>query len=136
MMMWKTDEVPKIYLTALCCWREARGTSDDAMRGVIHAIKNRATKPSWWGSGYIGVILKPLQFSSFNSNDPNAVKFPADDDRVFARILELTEKIVMNQDEDLTDGATHYHNADIAPAWDSNMIETARIGPFKFFREK
>lgn len=134
-MMWKTDEVPNVYLAALCTWREARGTSDEAIRGVLHVIKNRATHPSWWGAGYPGVILKPYQFSSFNAGDPNAVKFPAEEDRVFQKILNITERVIVGQDEDLTGGATHYHNSDITPAWDKQLTQVAKIGPFTFFKE-
>lgn len=134
-MMWNTDEVPNVYLTALCTWREARGTSDEAIRGVLHVIKNRATRPSWWGSSYSGVILKPLQFSSFNAGDPNAVKFPADGDQIFKKILGFTEKVIAGQDEDLTDGATHYHDSSVSPDWAAKMTQTAKIGPFTFYKE-
>lgn len=132
--MWRIDEIPSVYLTALCAWREARGTSDEAIAGVLHVIRNRALQPKWWGSGYVGVILKPQQFSSFNPNDPNAVKIPDDTDHVFNKILNMTELVMMGQREDLTGGATHYHDTSVHPSWASHLKQTAKIGPFVFYK--
>ena len=131
--MWKTDEVPKVYLMALCAWRESRGCSDEAIRGVLHVIKNRAAKPGWWGDSIVQVVLKPLQFSSFNSGDPNATKIPADGDPIFAKILNLTDLILNNQDEDLTGNAVNYHDSSVSPAWADASKKSAQIGPFTFY---
>ena len=133
-VMWNTEEVPKVYLMALCAWREARGCSDEAIRGVLHVIKNRADKPGWWGTDYVSVVLKPQQFSSFNSNDPNATKFPADGDAVFSKILVLTDLVLNNQDEDLTDGAVNYHDASVHPSWADPLKRSALILPFSFYK--
>ena len=132
--VWHTDEVPKVYLMALCVWREARGTSQDAKRAVAHAIKNRAVKPSWWGNGFVDVILKPLQFSSFNVGDPNATKFPAQADPIFLNILDIVARVLVD-DEDLTDGATHYHDRSVFPDWAAKMKRCAEVGPFTFYKE-
>ena len=131
---WKTDEVPNVYLTALCAWREARGASLEAIRGVLHVIRNRALTPSWWGSGYVGVVLRPYQFSSFNAGDPNATKFPTADDVQFKNILFLTEKVMLGQDQDLTDGAVLYCESNSFPDWRAKSTQVATIGPFVFFR--
>ncbi len=145
--MWRTDEVPTIYLVALCCWREARAESEEGWRGVLHVIRNRALKPSWWGNGWVDVVLKPYQFSSFNPPwhdaktgelriDPNATKFPVVGDQIFRRILELTAKVVVGEDDDLTNGASHYYADSIAkPDWAEKMTQTAKIGRHNFYKE-
>lgn len=133
-MFWKTEETPKIYLTALCAWREARGAGDDAILGVLCTIRNRVLKPSWWGKDYPSVVLKAKQFSSFDSDDPNAVKLPGPDDAVFARILTLTEGVVSGQTPDNTGGATNYHDASVFPNWAQELKPCATIGPFRFYR--
>lgn len=135
MMMWRTDEVQTLFMMALCAWRESRGESRDARRGVLHVIHNRASKPSWWGTGTIEVILKPYQFSCFNAGDPNATKIPGADDVAFKQILELAANVLVNQDEDLTDGATHYHDRNVFPEWAAKMKVTATIGAFTFYKE-
>lgn len=132
--MWTLDEVPKVYLMALCAWREARGCSLEAIRGVLHVIENRARKPGWWGAGHVEVVLKPKQFSCFNPGDPNAVKFPEADDRVFRQILDHVEQVLMGQDQDLTGGATHYHSAEVTPEWAASLTRTAHIGTFVFYK--
>jgi N-acetylmuramoyl-L-alanine amidase len=132
--MWKTTEVPKVYLMALCAWREARGCSDEAIRGVLHVIKNRADHPGWWGNSVESVVLRPQQFSSFNPGDPNAVKLPAPDDPVFSMILTLTDLILNNQDEDLTGGAVNYHDSSVLPSWANPANKVAQIGPFAFYK--
>ena len=134
-MMWNTDEVPMVYLTALCAWREARGESEEGIRGVLHVIHNRGKKSSWWGSGHVGCILKPLQFSCFNRDDPNATKFPDDGNPLFRRILELTANVLVGQDEDLTGGATHYHEQNVFPDWAAKLKRTATIGHHFFYKE-
>ncbi len=134
MTYWHTGEVPKVYLAALCAWREARGESDEAITGVLWVMVNRAAKPSWWGKDLEEVILKPLQFSSFNPTDPNAVKFPAPHDPKFSAILGLTERVLMRQLADPTNGATHYHDVSVTPNWAASMTRSASIGAFFFYK--
>jgi N-acetylmuramoyl-L-alanine amidase len=134
MMLWKTDEVPGIYLSSLCTWREGRGEPADGWRGILHVILNRSRRPGWWGQSLASVVLCPKQFSSFNPGDPNADQMPAADDRVFQQILALAEKVMSGQDEDLTGGATHYHTLDTHPDWDKSMAQTAIIGNHIFFK--
>lgn len=134
--MWKTDEVPGLYLTALCAWREARGTSDEAITGVLCTIRNRVRNPRWWGTDWASVVLKPYQFSSFNADDPNAHKIPAADDKIFSRILDLTALVIMGQLADPTGGATHYHDPSKPnPPWADKIPQVAKIGPFTFYKE-
>lgn len=132
--MWTVDEIPKVYLMALCAWREARGCSVEAIRGVLHVIDNRARHPGWWGAGAVDVILKPKQFSSFNADNPEAVKFPGGDDRVFLQILDHVEQVLMGKDSDLTGGATHFHDSTVTPEWAGTMTRTAHIGTFRFYK--
>lgn len=125
------QNVYTIFLQALCIWREARGESAEAQRGVLWVILNRAASPRWWGVDPISVILKPFQFSSFNKNDPNAVKFPASDDQVWNTILEMSAA----PGDDPTGGATSYYDTSIpAPAWTSEMTFTIQSGSLRFYK--
>lgn len=122
------------FLTALCAWREARGESLEAQRGVIHVILNRSAVPAWWNShkaDAVSTILMPKQFSSFNAGDPNAVKFPTAGDVVFQSILALA----VSPGEDNVGGATHYYSVDIpAPSWTTEMTFVVQIGALRFYR--
>src|SRR5579863_9260852 len=72
------DPVPG--LVALCCWREARGEALFTKQAQVWSVRNRVANPKWWGNSWWSVILKPMQYSSFNANDPNAVKWPLEAD--------------------------------------------------------
>lgn len=116
------------FLLWLVAWREARGESATAQLGVMWSVRNRAAKPSWWGNSIVSVILKPFQYSSFNANDPNATKLPAEKDAAWLQIQKL-------DGPDPTQGATHYYSTDIPePEWAAQMTCTASIGSLKFYR--
>ena len=78
-----------LSLLGLCIWREARGEAELGKRGVAHAIANRAKSPSWWGHDWYTVITKPYQFSSFNEDDPNSKKWPAEEDSSWIESLSV-----------------------------------------------
>jgi N-acetylmuramoyl-L-alanine amidase len=116
-------------LAALCLWREARGESREAKRGVLHVILNRSKAT---GKSLAKVILQRLQFSSFNSNDPNAVKWPGEDDPAWLECCGLVD----TPGVDPTGGANHYESCkdDAEPSWADDARLTTRIGAFEFYR--
>ena len=59
---------------------------------------------------------------------------PADGDAVFSKILVLTDLVLNNQDEDLTDGAVNYHDASVHPSWADPLKRSALILPFSFYK--
>src|SRR5882672_12330916 len=118
--MWTIEEVPKVYLMALVAWQAARGCSVEGIRGVLHAIDNRARS----GPGHVEVARALV----------NGDTLPRAPDRVFFQILGLTEQVLMGQDQDLTGGATVYHSAEETPDWAGGMTRTAQIGTFLFYK--
>jgi N-acetylmuramoyl-L-alanine amidase len=102
------EQLSDLQLAALCIWREARGEGLLGKRGVAHVIHNRAQQ----GFGYsiAHVILKPYQFSSFNANDPNADKWPADADHSWLDCQQTASEVLGGSDEDITNGATFYYS--------------------------
>lgn len=128
-----------VVLLALCIWREARGEPIDAKRGVAWVVRNRVEHPSWWGKDWNSVILKPWQFSSFNSTDANAVKWPSPLDTAWQASLEAAREVFAGDGADPTGGATHYHDDSLdaePPAWarDGSLTPTVRLGRLRFFR--
>ena len=53
------QETYALILVAICIWREARGESMEAKRGVGWTIRNRVLAAGWFGKGWVDVILKP-----------------------------------------------------------------------------
>lgn len=129
------------WLLTLCTWREARGTSMSAQKGVLHSIMNRAAHPAWWGNSLVSVVLmngvdkasgrRVWQYSGMAPGDPNSCLFPADDDLMWYQIVSM----VLDPGIDPTAGATHYYSTDIAePEWAKKMTFMTAIGPFRFYR--
>src|SRR6185295_16250998 len=59
----------EITLLALTIYREARGEPHEAQIAVAHTVKNRISKPGWWGTDIVSVLTKKWQYSSLT--DPN-----------------------------------------------------------------
>lgn len=124
-------------LLPLAIWREARGTSLIAMIGVGFVIKNRVSKPGWWGNDWPSVILKKFQFSSFNWDDPNSQNFPKEDDERWKQALMAAQTVWCDTSLDPTGGATYYFDKSLdsnPPEWSKEQVHTCDIGPFHFYK--
>jgi N-acetylmuramoyl-L-alanine amidase len=117
------------FLTALTIWKEARGEPRIGKLGVYHVIMNRV-KDKRWPNTPSEVCLQRLQFSCWNSNDPNVKLFPSETDPAWIECCEIVEK----PDLDPTFGSTHYHTKAVQPVWSKNVKPTVTIGNHLFFK--
>jgi len=120
------------FLLALCIWREARGEDLLAKEAVGWVIRNRV-QDKRWPNDVVSVITQPYQFSSFNKNDPNAIKFPKMDDKSWLECCDAIE----HPGFDPTKCANHYHSiapGEVLPSWAMESKLTIAIGPFKFYK--
>jgi len=137
----------ELYLVALCNWREAQNQSLAAKVAQAWTIRNRALQPGWWGKGWVSVVTKPLQFSSFNATDPNSRKWPEPTDPSWADCWTVASEVYGDSIPDPTFGATHYFDmsldsqAPVAldtrwPVWakDGTMEKSLEIDRFRFYR--
>ena len=126
------------FYEALCLWREARGASRPAKAAILAVIRNRAEdKKARWPKTPLEVILQPRQFSSFNSNDPNAMKLPDPKSKPdWAAWQECVMVVDTALEADPTDGANHYESCAPGqlPAWAKADAITVEIGPFRFYK--
>ncbi|HKJ75510.1 MAG TPA: cell wall hydrolase [Alphaproteobacteria bacterium] len=116
-------------------WGEARGEPELGQEAVAWVIVNRLR------SGYRGaetlsdVCRARLQFSCWNPDDPNAALL----DRVnftrtsFCRVFAAVCRVWSGEVPDPTNGARHYHNHRVAPAWSRGHHPTAVIGNHVFY---
>ena len=122
-------------IVALCVWREARGEDYEAKVAVASVIRNRQ-KDLRWPSTLSEVVLQPLQFSSFNANDPNAVRLPrrsrfAD----WSAFEECCRAVSESASRDAADGANHYHDTSIPPPhWTAQMKHVKQVGKLVFYK--
>jgi spore germination cell wall hydrolase CwlJ-like protein len=107
--------------------------------GVAWVIRNRMQDPAKrWPTTPAGVILQPRQFSSFNSNDPNASKMPVSNDPAWQECCRVVDAVAESAPEnDPTRGANFYHSLPTSipwPAWAEPIAQTAVIGAFRFYK--
>ena len=85
------DLMSDLQLLILMDWREAEGEGLLGKRGVAHSAKNRADMPGWWGGPSLkSVILKPMQFSSFNPGNPRERDWPDDDQPAYQDCVTIS----------------------------------------------
>ena len=124
-----------VRLLALCIYREARGESLQAKKGVASTVLNRCVMAPREGfrSDIIGNVLKPYAFSSFLPEDPNYSVFPTESDPVWLDCLAAAHPTIA---ADPTDGAVFYHDNTLlhAPSAWGTVIPTTQIGRLKFYK--
>ncbi len=132
------DSYP-LTLLALVIWREAQGENYATKLGVACSIRNRVQNPRWWGHDWIGVILMPWQYSSFNHGDPNSAKFPLLTDPVWSDCMDIAQKVYLGGIGDTTQDATSYFDNSLdynPPKWatDGSQVHTLDIGALHFYK--
>lgn len=101
------NELLRTFMLALCIYREARGESPLGKVLVAQTILNRATDSrKRWPRSIVGVVVQPLQFSSFNRNDPNVTVYPAEGDMAWLECVSAAERALTASEPFTT--ANHY----------------------------
>lgn len=116
-------------------WMEARGEGMDGMICVGEVIRNRMRRRYQSDGTIEGTVLRPYQFSGFNTRDANrtpALRLESDDPVVIqcGSAWQLSEETVM------TRGAVLYYNPSIVtvrPPWVLASAEVAHVGKHHFF---
>lgn len=130
--------IPDDVWAILTIWQEARGEIQDGKVGVAEVIYNRA-KAKYSSDGTIsGTILKPYQFSGWNTLDSNRLKCAnlEYDDPIILDCKEAWEDA--KKGSRLTEGALLYYNPRTVhePDWVDNCRLTAIIGKHYFYITK
>lgn len=126
----EADLALRQFVLALAVYREARGESRRGKLLVAQTIENRVTDRRWPDT-YRDVVLQPWQFSAFNANDPNALRFPAMGDPVWFECYSVTLEVVRSAQPFTT--ANHYHTAAVDPAWSDATRIVDREGAHIFY---
>jgi N-acetylmuramoyl-L-alanine amidase len=130
-------------------WGEVRG---EPLAGIVAAgcvIRNRATNPRWWGSGYRGVCLAKHQFSCWWEDTPNTretyavaeallARQPMGEQTALSEIAWVVDGLMGSQLRDITRGADHYLTRQLyrtnPPIWAMKQTPIAEISAHCFFR--
>lgn len=133
--------LPDEKLLAVCLYGESRGESREGKIAVASVIKTRVEKGDWYGEGYHGVILKPKQFSCFNTSDPNFPKIfdiagdfdsHSQKSQTLAECYEIARGIISG-DIKPSVCATHYKTLSCKASWADKMHKIATCGAHEFY---
>lgn len=121
-------------LAIICIWQEARGEDYAGKLAVAEVIRNRMRKRYSSDGSVAETVLRPYQFSGFNTGDPNRiVSFRIDDnDPVVKECIQAWND---SEHTDTVKGAVLYYNPSIVqePKWVLRAKEVARVGQHVFF---
>lgn len=144
-------QLPVQALLAITGYGEAATEGSNGLLAVMNVIKNRTKSPGQFAdpsvlsstqSVYHATILKPYQFSVFNSGDPGRSRmenFASDfesyyqKDSVLRTAYDLAGKVLSGALTDNTKNATFYHASYTLPSWASEIPLIGQIGTHIFY---
>ena len=119
---------------------EARGEPLEGVYAVAWVIRNRVKRGGRFGLTVSEVCKRPLQFSCWNSHDPNFGQLLAAniEQLAFLRCHGAAALVLADAIPDPTEGADHYYAVSMAtsPSWAAAMLPTVRISRHQFLRER
>lgn len=118
-----------ILCLALNIYHEARGEPELGQIAVGTVTMNRA---NWEVKEICPVVYAPKQFSWTNFKKRLDVK-PSENDPSWQRAQRLAHRIVHGELEDVTNGATYFHNHRVKPYWRKTFQRTMVIGNHTFY---
>ncbi len=124
----------ELTLMTMCVYGEARGEEYEGKLAVAQVIMNRVKEGGWYGGSIKDVVLKPYQFSCFNTWDPNLKKMFDPDLYLWKQCFKAAWNAYSEIMNDPTQGATHYCTFQVNPPWIRAMQETGQIGNHRFFK--
>lgn len=111
---------------SLNIYHEARGTRIDNQVAVAWVVRNRMTRT---GQSACAVIYARGQFS-WTARKSGAPREALS----WRRSQELALMVMRDEIQDVTGGATHFHENQIRPAWSRRAQQRVRIGAHTFLR--
>ena len=124
---------------AMTVWGEARGEDREGREAVAHVLFNRLNTTTGQFSRddtLATTCLRHVQFSVWNSGDPNFLKmFSVDYGNVDLRqclaiVLEVSCGL-----PDPTQGSRHYHTRNVAPRWANGHIPVYQTDGHVFYND-
>lgn len=124
----------EIYCAAQNIYFESRGEPDIGQVAVALVVLNRVNDRRW-PSTICDVVWQDKQFSWTHDGKSDRIKLSNKIER-HAWIKSVFYAVMALSEEDVTNGATHYHNTSVTPYWIDSMKQTAVIGNHIFYREE
>ena len=106
---------------------------------IAWTIINRTSRPERFGATIQDVIYAPKQFSGVGSNEWNKVetgKMNEAEQKIYKRLLQISNGVLTGKITDPTGGADHYFNPKLVkPSWSKKMKKTYSSGAHDYYKE-
>ena len=114
---------------------EARGETVKGQFAVAEVILNRVESERF-PSSICGVIKQGTgrKYQCQFTYTCNGYKDVIGEPRAYERVSKVARAIMDGANNNLTNGATHYHTTAVNPKWSRTYTRTARIGVHLFYR--
>ena len=126
-----------LQIAAATLYMETSGEPLEGQQGVCAVLMNRLNDGRW-GSTLAAVCLAPLQFSCWNSTDPNRKRMALapDTDPLLVQLGTMVQQALAGALPDPTGNALYYFNPALArPTWAASFVLTATLGNQTFYKE-
>ena len=128
--------IPDDTLAIITIWQEARNQGPEGQLAVAEVIWRRM-KTRYSSDGTVaGTVLRPWQFSGFNTEDPNRVpSFKLDDANPTVKACKAAWELA-KAGSNTTKNAVLYLNPKVVPrlpAWVGKSKKVATIGDHQFY---
>jgi spore germination cell wall hydrolase CwlJ-like protein len=139
------NDQSELNLATGVIYAEAEDQPLDGKFAVACVIRNRVLNPGWWGKDWRSVLLKPLQFSCLNHDNPTGRArvekacwpFKMHHDVNWRECRMVAFGMLNDCFGDFTGGANHYYNPSIVkrhPVWAINRTPSCKVGDHWFFK--
>lgn len=127
-----------LEILARTVWGEARGETYDGKKAVAHVMLNRwrSERGQFAKDDTIATAcLRHVQFSTWNKGDANFDKMQMIglDDLMFRACMRACLEAF--DEEDFTEGSTHYHTRAVNPDWALGHTPTLQLGSHIFYND-
>lgn len=123
---------PEIW-AVLTIIQEASGENSEGMIAVGEVIRKRMRLKLFSDGTVPGTVLRPYQFSGWNTTDPNRIRVSLSkiNDPIVVKAITAWENSRVTSH---SNGATHYHSRKIkSPDWAAGKTSCASIGNHIFY---
>lgn len=129
--------IPDETWAVLTIWCEARGESAEGQRAVAEVIQTRMRRRYQSDGTVVGTVLRPYQFSSWNTGDPNRLRAAIldDADAAVAACRQAWRDVLAG--ESPVPNAVLYLNpavVSVLPTWAHPDALVRTIGSHSFYR--
>jgi spore germination cell wall hydrolase CwlJ-like protein len=123
-------------LATMTVYMEASGEGPEGMLAVAFVLVNRKNRT--YGHTLATVCLEPLQFSCWNTSDPNRIRMAQlnDLDPTLGEAEHAVTTAINGSEPDPTHGAVNYYATSMRtpPDWAKRMTFTVELGKHRFYK--